>query len=302
MASLSGRMEKRMQAKDEAERTINAQAEIIALKRKAAAWGANENEDSITSFTGRWEALANWFGAPVGRQGVLYPSVEHAFQAAKAAADPEAAESIRKAKSPKEAHELGAKVALPRDWERRKLGLMQALLRDKFRRDPALRDRLVRTERKNLIAGNDWGEGFWGVSAGRGDNQLGKLLMALRDEIAAGTDADAWLRDGFDLATDEALETLSFDVSKQGKQLEAVEVGRLALTFVGKHSTCQLQLEHPSLSRRHAVIVQDKTRGTLLVDLASKAGVTLNGRRLPPSLGVPVKDGGAIVFGGYAER
>ena len=48
-------------------------------------------------------------------------------------------------------------------------------------------------------------------------------------------------------------------------------------------------------------MVQEKTRGLLLVDLASKAGVTLNGRRLPPSIGVPLKVGGAVVFGGSSR-
>lgn len=57
---------------------------MIALKRKAASWGANESEESISSLSGRWEALANWFSAGVMRSGILYPSVEHAFQAAKA--------------------------------------------------------------------------------------------------------------------------------------------------------------------------------------------------------------------------
>ena len=93
----------------------------------------------------------------------------------------------------------------------------------------------------------------------------------------------------------------SFEASKQGKTLEEVQFGRESLIFVGKHSSCQLQLEHPSLSRRHAVLLQDRERGILLVDLGSKSGVTLNGRRLPPSLGIPIKDGGAVVFGGSSR-
>ena len=129
MASLSGRKQQQQEARSEAERSINAQAEIIALKRKAASWGANETEESITSLTGRWEVLANWFGAKVMRQGVIYQSVEHAFQAAKAT-DPDATEEIRKAASPKEAHALGNKLTLPKDWERRKVTLMETLLRE----------------------------------------------------------------------------------------------------------------------------------------------------------------------------
>lgn len=132
MASLSRRREREEQ-RDDAMRSINAEAEIIALRRKAASWGANENEESISGFTGRWEALSNWFAAIVMWQGDFYPTVEHAFQAAKAAADPEAQAAIKKAGSPKEAHALGRKVQLPSDWERRKLKVMEGLLRDKVR-------------------------------------------------------------------------------------------------------------------------------------------------------------------------
>ena len=180
MTSLSGagRQAERAAARGEAERSISVEAELIALRRKAASWGANEDYESITGFTGRWEALQNWFGSTVVHKGQTYPSVEHAFQATKAAADEASAEAIRKARTPKEAHALGQKVALPRDWERQKVPLMEALLRDKFRRDPALRERLQRAEKKNLIASNEWGETFWGVSGGKGNNQLGKARLS----------------------------------------------------------------------------------------------------------------------------
>ena len=129
-----------MTARQDAERLIAVQAEVIALKRKAAAWGANEDEETISAFIGRWEALANWFQSAVFYEGERYPSVEHAFQAAKAGADAVAAKAIREAATPKLAHELGRKLPLPVDWERRKRPLMQALLRDKFRRDSALHE------------------------------------------------------------------------------------------------------------------------------------------------------------------
>ena len=67
MASLSGRareqQQQRQQQRQEVERSISAEAELISLRRKAESWGANENEESISSFTGRWEAFSNWFPA-----------------------------------------------------------------------------------------------------------------------------------------------------------------------------------------------------------------------------------------------
>jgi len=300
--SHANKMAARLEERSAAERSINQEAQLIALRRKAAAWGANEDEESITGFAGRWEALSNWFPATVVHGGKQYPSVEHAFQAAKASAELERAEEIRKAPTPKEAHALGQTVALPPGWERQRRQLMETLLRDKFRRDATLRERLLRTESKNLIASNGWGEAFWGVSGGTGANELGKLLMALRDEARAGDDVDAWLRASFELA-EESLELapLSLEQTRKGEPIEPVELGSSPLVFVGKHSACTVQLDHPSVSRRHAALLRDKERGLLVIDLASKAGTTLDGKRLPPSTGIPLRDGGVLVFGGSSR-
>ena len=368
----ASQMQKRMEDRQEAEASINMEAQMIALKRKAASWGANEDEESITGFSGRWEALSNWFPATVVWSGKQYPSVEHAFQAAKAEAEPEQAEAIRKAASPKEANALGQALSLPPTWERQRLTLMETLLRDKFRRDSALRERLLRTENKNLIANNKWGEAFWGVSGGNGGNNLGKLLMSLRDEARAGDDVDAWLRSSFEVAAvGPDLDPISLEQTRKGEPIKPdLTLGAAALYFVGKHSACAVQLDHPSLSRRHAVLLRDKARGLLVVDLASKApssmciappsweqpqlaapacwgwagwlwvvlhtpgksghaaqgpvrgwgtdsrlgpetrmlrplphqaGTTLNKKRLPPSTGIPLKDGDVLVFGGSSR-
>ena len=47
----------------------------------------------------------------------------------------------------------------------------------------SLRERLMKTEGKNLVATNGWGEGYWGVSGGSGANELGKALMAVRARL-----------------------------------------------------------------------------------------------------------------------
>ena len=113
--------DERREERANAERNINIQAEVIALKKKAAEWGAHEDLETISSLAGRWEALANWFPCNVVAGGVTYKSVEHAFQAAKAGADAAAAEAIRSAPTPAQAHALGQKLPLPPDWERRKV-------------------------------------------------------------------------------------------------------------------------------------------------------------------------------------
>lgn len=41
---------------------------------------------------------------------------------------------------------------------------------------------------RELIEGNTWGDTFWGVCRGKGENNLGKILMRLRSELAQGQD------------------------------------------------------------------------------------------------------------------
>ena len=306
MTSLSRKQLDRAEERAAAERSINLQAEVIALKRKAADWGADEDAETISSLTGRWEALSNWFPATVVVDGVSYASVEHAFQAAKAGSDAEAAKAIREAPSPSIAHQLGRKLPLPADWERRKRPLMQKLLRDKFRRDVSLRERLCKTDDRNLIATNEWGETGWGVCAGKGSNDLGKALMAVRREIQKGEDLAPWLEDALPLADEEAISgRLSLEVRKNGAVAETIDLGTQPRVLIGKHSTCHVQLEHPSISRKHACLLWHRDSaavGPTLIDLQSKVGVTINGRRVPPLVGAgPLKHGTEIVFGGSSR-
>jgi len=40
---------------------------------------------------------------------------------------------------------------------------------------------LLQTGDEELIEGNKWGDRFWGVCKGKGKNNLGKILMKIRD-------------------------------------------------------------------------------------------------------------------------
>lgn len=65
---------------------------------------------------------------------------------------------------------------------------------------------------------------------------------------------EAWLKSSFTLAQTDSLETLSLEVSKEGKAAEMVQLGRKPVLLIGKHSSCDLQLEHPSISRPEALL------------------------------------------------
>ncbi len=59
---------------------------------------------------------------------------------------------------------------------------MDSFLREKFSPEMILSEMLEATGDAELIEGNHWGDTFWGVCNGVGQNNLGKLLMAIRSE------------------------------------------------------------------------------------------------------------------------
>lgn len=110
-------------------------------------------------------------------------TVEHHYQAAKTD-DPQWASRILNAPTPGAAKKLGRKAPLRPTWEQEKVAVMLALLRVKFLW-PNLAQQLLDTRDATLIEGNWWGDTFWGVCKGQGENHLGKLLMQVREELRA---------------------------------------------------------------------------------------------------------------------
>jgi len=136
----------------------------------------------IGQFTGEYRWLSNFWLQPVEYEGTLYPSVEHAYQAAKSF-DIETRERFQDIMlKPGEAKRLGRRVNIRSDWEQVKLQVMLELLRKKFS-DPGLKAKLLATAGQQLIEGNHWNDTFWGVCNGKGQNQLGRLIMQVRAEL-----------------------------------------------------------------------------------------------------------------------
>lgn len=137
----------------------------------------------IVRFRGPHRFLSNFHPSPVRFEDNTYPTVEHAYQAAKTL-DASARESIRLCHTPGEAKRLGQRVSIRPEWEEVKVGIMDAMLRQKFA-DPELWTKLAATRPAVLIEGNDWGDEFWGCTLHDdrwvGHNWLGRLLMSIRD-------------------------------------------------------------------------------------------------------------------------
>lgn len=143
----------------------------------------------VDSFRGEFRFLSNFYPLLFGvvYEGVAFPTVEHAYQAAKAFFSSSkrnrrilnAYAALPKAGMTKA---LGEIVCTTPEWQSAKVAIMRDLLVQKFK-DPVLRRLLLNTGSAELIEGNDWGDIFWGVCDGVGENNLGKLLMEIRTEI-----------------------------------------------------------------------------------------------------------------------
>jgi ribA/ribD-fused uncharacterized protein len=139
---------------------------------------------AIVRFLGEHRFLSNFWPVVVIYEGQSYPSVEHAYQAAKTS-DVEVRRRIARLISPAAAKATGGAIALRLNWEQVRLHVMEDLLRLKFAH-PDLREKLLATGDRDLVEGNSWGDGYWGVCRGVGENHLGKLLMKIRAELSSG--------------------------------------------------------------------------------------------------------------------
>lgn len=149
----------------------------------------------IDKFEGEYRFLSNFWPAVVWFDMVEYPTVEHAYQAAKfpinmmvgktgmhdkIRENMTVRELIRLAPTPGMAKKYGRMWRPRSDWDSVKLIIMENLVTQKFQR-PDLIAQLRWTGNAELIEGNTWGDTFWGMVNGKGDNHLGKILMNIRN-------------------------------------------------------------------------------------------------------------------------
>ncbi len=137
--------------------------------------------NKIDNFMGEYRFLSNFWMSPVEMKRIVYPSVEHAYQAAKTF-DKKERKIIEYAITPGQAKKLGKKLVLREDWEKVKIPIMKELVKRKFK-DSTLKALLKKTGDKELIEGNTWGDTFWGICKGIGENHLGKILMEVRKTL-----------------------------------------------------------------------------------------------------------------------
>lgn len=145
--------------------------------------------NKITSFQGEYRFLSNFWKVEIEYEDVLYPSVEHAYEAMKTT-DKWIRQTIANQETAGRAKNYGKYIELRKDWESIKDNIMLELNRIKYC-DRELRQKLLLTGTVELIEGNHWHDNYWGECSCTdclrfppGNNKLGKILMQIREEIS----------------------------------------------------------------------------------------------------------------------
>lgn len=147
-------------------------------------------------------SFSNFSPHPFVWAGLQWPTSEHAFHWFKAHlfGDFPCAGAITRVDSPAEAKQLGQNVCYYDDdvWARVRYRIMVSILETKFREHPAILAELFATKTAAIVEASAT-DRVWGIGRGleeshailrdpkywRGQNLLGKALMAVRDTIVA---------------------------------------------------------------------------------------------------------------------
>lgn len=145
-------------------------------------------EMDMKTFSGDWAFMSNFTPVKVSLDGNDYPSVEHAYQAAKTHVESER-QAIRDEPKANKAKKMGRKLTTRRDWKEVRLMIMEDLQYQKYNHSAELRAQLLATGNAPIVEGNSWHDNFWGdcscakCEKEEGQNYLGRILMMVRDDL-----------------------------------------------------------------------------------------------------------------------
>ena len=140
------------------------------------------DNENIKGLFGDYRFLSNFEECPVWFDGLLYNSTEAAYQSGKTL-------DMNKRKeftlmSPKESMHAGRAMEktdfFRKDWKGVKYDVMSSCIFDKFYRNEDLKIKLLQTGNKYIEETNHWKDTWWGVCDGKGQSNLGKIIMGIR--------------------------------------------------------------------------------------------------------------------------
>jgi ribA/ribD-fused uncharacterized protein len=142
-----------------------------------------EYDQKISGFFGEYRWLSNFWMVPIAFGDLVFPSAEHAYQAAKSEHRDDWVRFTH-IPEPGKAKVAGRLLRMRPGWDDMKIGAMREILQVKFAHGD-LREKLIATGNAELIEENHWGDSFWGYDSKRGfgQNFLGLLLMQERARI-----------------------------------------------------------------------------------------------------------------------
>lgn len=124
--------------------------------------------------------LSNFHYAPFEADGLMWPTVEHYFQAMKTLSLYDR-KVVSRLETPGEAKRAGRSLQLRSDWENVKVDVMRDALRHKFTQHPDLAEKLLATGDEVLHEDSPTDK-IWGWRD-NGLDLLGKCLMEVRKEL-----------------------------------------------------------------------------------------------------------------------
>jgi ribA/ribD-fused uncharacterized protein len=143
-------------------------------------WAKRDTEDALGE---NWW-LSNFYPAPFTVHNITYKTSEHYFQAHKFKIHSDEFYQVVNAPDPGTAAKLGRSLPIfdgPEHWENQKDSVMWVALVKKFEQNPELIEKLKATGAEEIVECSPK-DGYWGYGPDKqGKNQLGKLLMDLRD-------------------------------------------------------------------------------------------------------------------------
>ncbi|KJP90226.1 hypothetical protein AK88_00074 [Plasmodium fragile] len=215
------------------------------------------------------------------------------------------------------------------NWKRNKLAWMDMIQRDKFRRYEKMRENLKETGKREIVYKVNKEDVekvknkkmikdffFFGVCEKKGQNNLGRIYMSIRNDLAKNTEIYAWLLTNCNMQTDPSLVA---DISIEEKYLERkviqeeddyvyndallketkkslggngnfsssgnITVEEKTQNYLfekkeyisfGKNEQNDIICLNPSISRFHCVLFFSKDYHLYLVDVGSKSRTRLN--------------------------
>jgi ribA/ribD-fused uncharacterized protein len=141
----------------------------------------------MASFRGDKAFLSNFFPSVIYYDGHAYPTVEHAFVAAKTL-DLSERQDVRACATPGQAKRLGRTLTLRPDWDDIKINIMRELVFQKFNYYWDLKAKLLKIV-EPIVELNEWHDNFWGSCTCEGcadkekHNNLGKILTFIRNSF-----------------------------------------------------------------------------------------------------------------------